>query len=120
MTSVVLFLFIGKQNKDIAVLISLAACCSVIVLALNYLEDIIAFIWDLGNIGQLNNAFLQLLLKAVGIGLVGEIASLICADAGNSALGKTIQIATVGAILWISLPLLSAILELMNQILGEV
>lgn len=120
MTSVVLFLFIGKQNKDIAVLISLAACCAVIVFALNYLDGVIAFIWDLGNIGQLNHTFLQLLLKAVGIGLVGEIASLICADAGNSALGKTIQISTVGAILWISLPLLSAILELMNQILGEV
>ena len=59
MTSVVLFLFIGKQNKDIAVLISLAACCAVIVFALNYLDGVIAFIWDLGNIGQLNHTFLQ-------------------------------------------------------------
>ncbi len=120
MTSVVLYLFLEKQNKDIAVLVSLAACCAITVLAVYYLDSVLAFIWDLKAIGRLDDSFIRVLLKAVGIGLVGEIAALLCSDAGNSALGKMIQISTVGAILWTALPLLSAILELMNQILGEV
>lgn len=120
MTSVVLYLFLEKQNKDIAVLVSLAACCAITVLTVYYLDSVLAFIWNLKAIGRLDDSFIRVLLKAVGIGLVGEIAALICTDAGNSALGKMIQISTVGAILWTALPLLSAILELMNQILGEV
>ena len=120
MTAVVLYLFIEKQNKDLAVLVSLAACCAITVLAVNYLEIVLGFIWDLTAIGNLNNSFLKVLLKSVGIGLVAEIATLVCTDAGNSALGKTIQIAAVSMILWTALPLLSELLELMNTILGEV
>ena len=70
-------------------------------------------------IGNLNSTFLSVLLKAVGIGLIAEIAALICADAGNAALGKTIHIMAVGAILWTALPLLSGLVDLIHQILGE-
>lgn len=119
MTCVVLYLFLEKQNKDIAVLVSLAACCAVTVLAMSYLDTVLDFIWDLTRIGQLNNSFLKVLLKSVGIGLIGEISTLVCNDAGNSALGKTIQIVSVCIILWTAIPLLSELMNLINQILGE-
>lgn len=119
MTTIVLYLFLEKQNKDFAVLLSLAACCAVSVLALNYLDTVLAFLGDLKAVGNLNDSFLRVLFKSVGIGLIAEIAALICADAGNAALGKTIQIAAIGVILCTALPLLSELLELMNQILGE-
>ncbi len=119
MTCVVLYLFLEKQNKDIAVLVSLAACCAVTVLAISYLDEVLDFIWDLTRIGQLNNSFLKVLLKSVGIGLIGEISTLVCNDAGNSALGKTIQIVSVCIILWTAIPLLSELMNLINQILGE-
>lgn len=119
MTGVVLYLFLEKQNKDIAALVSVAVCCSVTVLAVSYLEIIIDFIWELTALGNLNGSFLKVLLKSVGIGLIAEIAALVCIDAGNSALGKTIQIVSVCVILWTALPLLSELLDLINQILGE-
>lgn len=119
MTCVVLYLFLEKQNKDIAVLVSLAACCAVTVLAMSYLDTVLDFLWDLTRIGQLNNSFLKVLLKSVGIGLIGEISTLVCNDAGNSALGKTIQIVSVCIILWTAIPLLSELMNLINQILGE-
>lgn len=119
MVTVVLYLFLQKQNKDIAVLVSLAACCVIMAFAGFYLDAVISFISKLKVIGNLNSTFLEVLLKAVGIGLIAEIAALICADAGNSALGKTIHIMAVGAILWTALPLLSGLVDLINQILGE-
>ena len=118
MTTVVLYLFLEKQNKAIAILVSLAACCAITAFAGQYLDAVLAFIQDLKDLGNLNEAFLRVLLKSVGIGLIAEIAALICADSGNAALGKTIHILAVGAILWIALPLLSELIELMNQILG--
>lgn len=119
MVTVVLYLFLQKQNKDIAVLVTLAACCMITAFAGFYLERVMSFITELKVVGSLNSAFLDVLLKAVGIGLIAEIAALICADSGNSALGKSIQIIAVAAILWIALPLLSGLIDLINQILGE-
>lgn len=119
MITVILCLFFGKQNKDISILLAMAACCIVFCAAGYYLESVLSFVNQLKVIGNLNGSFLEILLKAVGIGLICEVSALICADAGNSALGKTIHIVAAGAILWISLPLLSSLLELMDKILSE-
>lgn len=74
----------------------------------------------LKDTAQLDSDLFQTILKAVGIGLIGELASLICADSGNAALGKTVEILTAGVILWLSIPLMTALLELVQQMVGSV
>lgn len=90
------------------------------VLALSYLQPVVDFIRQLQTTAQLDDGMLEILLKTMGIGLIGEIAGLICADTGNSALGKSLQMLSAAVILWLSLPLLTQLLELLQQILGEV
>jgi stage III sporulation protein AD len=68
---------------------------------------------------QLNTDLLAVILKTVGIGLIGELAGLICSDAGNAALAKSIQILTTAVILWLSIPLFESLLDLVQAILGE-
>lgn len=118
--TVILVLALGKQGKEAGLLLTLAVCCMVCVLALSYFQPVVDFIRQLQSIGQLDSTMLEILLKAVGIGLIGEIASLICSDAGNAALGKALQILSAAVILWLSIPLLTQLMELLQQILGEV
>lgn len=118
--AVILMLALGKQGKEIGLLLTLAVCCMVGALAVSYLQPVVEFIQRLQSIGQLDSGMLEILLKVVGIGIVGEIASLICGDSGNAALGKALQMLSAAVILWLSLPLLTQLLELVQQILGEV
>lgn len=118
--AVVICLFIGKQNRDIAILISMAACCIIILYAMRYFEEILVFVDSLKVFGNLDGTFLGILLKTVGIGMIAEITSLLCSDAGNAALGKTVQIIATCAILWTSLPLFTSLIDLLNKILGEI
>lgn len=118
--TIILGLALGKQGKEAGLLLTLAVCCMVGVLALTYLQPVIEFVRQLQATAMLDSGMLEILLKAVGIGLVGEIAGLICADTGNSALGKSLQMLSAAVILWLSLPLLTELLELVQQILGEV
>lgn len=118
--TVILVLALGRQGKEAGLLLTLAVCCMVCVLALSYLRPVVEFIHQLQSIGQLDSAMLEILLKAAGIGLIGEIASLICADAGNAALGKALQLLSAAVILWLAIPLLTQLMELLQQILGEV
>lgn len=120
LVTLILGLALHKQGKDISLLLTILACCMVVTAALTYLTPVVSFFQDLQNLGQLDSGMLKILLKAVGIGLLAEVASLICSDAGNAALGKTIQVLASAVVLWISLPLLESLMELVQKILGEV
>lgn len=118
--SIVIGLILAKQNKDISLLLTMTVCCIVVIAALSYLHPVIDFFRKLMQIGQLDSELFAILLKAVGIGLLSEITVLICADSGNAALGKVIQILATAVILWISLPLLDNLMELVQKILEAV
>ena len=62
----------------------------------------------------------SILLKAAGIGLLSELAGLLCADAGENALGKVLQILSNAAILWLSLPLFRQIIGLIGEVLAKI
>lgn len=115
--TVVLGLALSKQQKDISTMLTMAVCSMIGVCAFVYLEPVLDFLRELENLGDLQGDMLGILLKALGIGLVSEIAAMVCADAGNSSLGKTLQILGGCVILYLSLPIFRSFLDLMGQIL---
>lgn len=117
--AVVLVPAVAKTEKDISVLLTMAVCCLVAAAALSYLEPVLDLLWELKALGDLSGEMLEILMKAVGIGLVAEIAGMICADAGNGSLGKTLQILASAAILYLSIPLFQAFLTLVQEILNQ-
>lgn len=116
--TVVLGAALGKTEKDLSVVLTLAACCIILMVALEYLSDILVFLWELGSgIGD-RNPFTGILLKIAGVALVTEVSSLLSSDAGNSSLGKAMQILGNSVILFLSLPILEGFLEIIREILG--
>ena len=85
-----------------------------------YLDPILDLIARLERIGFMQQEWISVILKAIGIGLLVEIGSLICVDAGNAALGKTLQIIGTVVILWLAVPLMAQLLDLLERVLGEV
>ena len=116
----VLGLILQKQGKDISMLLILAVSVMIAVAAMNYLKPVITFMTKLANLAELNDEMLRIVLKTTGIGVVGELASMVAADAGNASLGKMIQMLTVGVVLWLAVPLLEQLLDLVTSILGQV
>ena len=60
------------------------------------------------------------MLKVVGIGLLTEFSMLICKDAGNETMGKSIQIMSVILIIRISIPVFEMLITLLDDILGTI
>ena len=115
----VIGLVLARQGKDMFLLLTLAACAMIGAVAFTYLKSVISFLQRLTEMTKLNTDLLAVILKTVGIGLVGELAGLICSDAGNAALATSIQILTTAVILWLSIPLFESLLDLVQAILGE-
>jgi stage III sporulation protein AD len=120
LVAVVFIITLSKQEKNISLLLVIAVCCMVLGAAVTFLQPVLDFIKHLQSIGQLDSEMIIILLKSVGIGLLAEITSLICADSGNASLGKSLQLLATATILWLSLPLLNELIELIDSILGAI
>lgn len=116
--AVILILSQGK-TKEMGVILSLAGCCMVAMAAAGYLGPVLHFLEKLEALGNLDSAMIGALLKITGIGMITEIASLVCSDSGNGSLGKAVQLMGTAVILWLSIPLFTALVELIQKILGE-
>lgn len=115
----ILTLVLGKQARDMSVLLSLAVCVLAGIGAMAFWEPVTEFLRELRRLGELDGGAVSVLLKCAGIGVVAELAGLICADAGEGALAKVLQIAANAAMLWVSLPLFRQILDLIGEVLAK-
>ena len=118
--TVVLCTAVDKQERDIALLVSMITCCIAAMSAISLLEPVFEFLRELDGLAQLQEGFLGILLKVSGIGLITEIAGMICSDSGNGSLGKTLYLLGSATILYLSVPIFQALLTMIQEILGQI
>ena len=116
----ILSLVVGKQAREMSLLLTLAVCVLVSLGALEFLEPVAELMAELRRLGGLDSEAVSILLKATGIGVLSELAGTLCADAGEGALGKILQILSDAVILWLSLPLFRQILTLIEEVLAGI
>ena len=116
----VLSLALSSQGKEISLVLSAVVCVMVLMLGATFLEPVMTFVGKLEQLGNLDDSMITVLLKATGIGLVSEIAGLVCSDAGCGSLGKAIRMLGTAVILWLAIPIFNGFLDLIQRILGGV
>ena len=117
--AVILILSLKNTGKDIGAILAIAVCCMTSLVAMHYLQPVISFLQTLRTLGNLDSSMVRILLKATGIGIIAEITNLICKDSGNESMGKSMQLLGTAVIFYLSLPLFTAFIDLLQKILGE-
>ena len=117
--AVILVLALKSYCKEISTILAITVCCLTGLTALRYLQPVLEFLKKLEDLGGLDDVMIEILLKATGIGILSEIANLVCKDAGNESMGKSMQLLGTAVILYLSLPLFQTLIELLQTILGE-
>lgn len=120
LTAVILWLCVSKENKGISVLLSLAVCLMVITAGLSFFKPVMEFIYILRDLGKINEKLLEVILKVIGIGLLTELSVVICKDAGNESMAKSLQILSTIIVVRISIPVFEMLLSLLEEILGTI
>ena len=116
----ILGLVLSKERKDYALLLSLAVCCMIMATAASLFDPILQLLDRIKEIGTLDYTLFHLLLRVTGIGLLSQIAGMICADAENQTLTKALEIITTVVILWLMIPLVEEVLTIVESILGDI
>ena len=119
LAGVVLLRLLDRQGSAAGIPFALLLCVLILMASVSYLQPVLELLRSLQKEANLNGELLTIILKAVGIGLIGEVAALICADGGNAALARGVEIATAAVLMWLSLPMIKQLLELIQQITGN-
>lgn len=112
-----LALVLKKGSPETALLLTLAAAVVVLLFLAGAMEELVAFLEELGERSGVSADLFVPLYKTVGIALVVKVGGNLCRDAGESALASVVETAGAVCALLVSLPLLRAVLSLLMELL---
>lgn len=115
--TVILAQMLRAGGKVPPALLTMCVSAMVLIAAMQFLQPLAQFLAELEAMGKLGGDMLKILMKAVGITLITRVVELICSDSGHSALGSAIQIFSTFMILYLSIPLFRAFLDIVRKIL---
>ena len=111
-------IIILKQYKpEFVIYISLLAGTIILFLSLDKINGIVNLLSNLSTKANISNQFLTILLKITGIAFLTEFAVSICKDSGEAAIASKIDLGGKVIIIGMSIPIISALLELIIKIL---
>ncbi len=105
------FLVLRKGQPEFAQLIPVLAVILLFIALLPKLEEVFSLIQILGENSGVSSDGISVVLRGVGICLVTRVASGICIDCGQRALGDTVDYCGQIALVLLALPLITQLAE---------
>ncbi len=115
---VMLALQFKVTRPEISIYLGFAICVIIFSFSLDGLFQILNQMEVLQQYMSTGNAYFKLLFKAVGITYICEFCASICKDAGYSAIAGQIEVFGKLSVLFMGMPVLTAIIENISAIAG--
>ncbi len=106
-----------KEKQEYSMFLSMAVCICIFIYIIGKVETVINFAKKMQTFVAVDQTYITLILKMVGITYVAELAMNICKDAGYAAVGNQIELFAKLSILVLSIPVLTVFLETVGSFL---
>ncbi|MBR5012959.1 MAG: stage III sporulation protein AD [Clostridia bacterium] len=110
-------LIVKQVKPDFASLVTLAGGVVILLLLIGYISSILDVFKGLIDKANLSPTLFSSILKIIGIGYLTEFTANLCSDTGNSSLASKVGLAGKIIILFLSLPIITNLLEVIMGIL---
>lgn len=115
--ALILSSLVAARDKAFSSVLTMGVCTMVLIFALQFLSPVMVFLRQLEELALLQSDMMKILLKVCGIGILTEITALLCTDSGNASLAQSLRTLSTAVILWMSIPIFQALLDLIREIL---
>ena len=115
--ALIMIVILKQYKPEFVIYVSLIAGAIILFMVLDKITGIVTLLSNLANKASMNSEFLLILLKITGIAFLTEFAVSICKDSGETAIANKIDIGGKVVIIAISIPIMSALLELVIKLL---
>ena len=117
LTGVIIAGILKEYKPEFKIYVSIVVGIVIFFLAVDKLSEFINLIHILSGKLNISSSFINILLKVTGISILTEFAVSICKDSGESAIASKIDLGGKVIIIGMSIPIISALLELIIKIL---
>lgn len=115
---IVLAILVKEAKPEYSFYLTFAAGIAILFFSAGRLSDLLWSIREIQQYLPIENTYMDLLLKMVGITYVGQFSASICRDAGYASVAGQIELFARLSVLAISMPILTALLETIHEFLG--
>lgn len=115
--SMLLALYVRQYRPELSPLLTLAAGIFILLPAMSVLEIVIDKVVYIANECRIDSGYISIILKVIAIAYICQFSSDMCKDAGQSALAGKIEFAARILILFQSLPIATALIDMAVSIL---
>lgn len=116
-SAVVICKAIEKNSSEIKIIMVLAAASIIFIKVIGYAAGISSAIAEIFGQADMDQTYLKILFKGLGICYLTEFTVDYCRDCGENVIASQAELAGKLAMLIISLPLFSALLEIVKTLL---
>lgn len=117
LTALIVIIILKQYKPEFAVYVSIIAGVIILLMLMDKLRGVISLLKNLTNKTGVGSSFLKILLKITGIAILTEFATSICKDSGETAIASKVDLGGKIIIISISIPIITALLELIITIL---
>lgn len=117
LTATIIIIILKQYKPEFVIYASLIAGAIILFMVMDKLAAVVNIIESLANKTGTGSTFLGILLKITGIAILTEFAVSICKDSGETAIANKIDLGGKIIIISISIPIITALLELIINIL---
>lgn len=118
LTAAVLCQLIRNDSPALSGALRVCACAGILCMAVALLRPVLTVIQTLRELTGLTQATTAPLYKAIGIGVLTQVCGAVCEDAEEKTLAKAVEIGGTITSLSVSVPLISALLAVLQEALG--
>ena len=116
-SAVLLALLLKNYRAEYSAYISIAVCICRFMFVSSKLEMLIGYVKKMQDMVHLDNSYLSMILKMIGVTYVAEFASNICKDCGHQTIAGQIDLFAKLSILVLGMPVLLAFMETIGELL---
>lgn len=109
---------IRNVNKEVSLYVVLAAALMMMIMILSRLSDVFVFIEDIYENVTYGREFFPVIIKVLIVAYITDFTAQLCKDAGENSLGSKVELAGKITIFYLAMPIFTAILELVKQLLS--
>lgn len=112
-----LVLLLKEQKPVFAFLLATFAGVIIFIALIGKITDVIQVLKNLANQANVNQLFLETILKIIGIAYIAEFGAQVARDAGQGSIAAKIELAGKVLIMVMAIPIITIIIETIVQIL---
>lgn len=117
LVSIFVVSILKRTQKEIGLAVAVIVGILIILILIDKLVYVIEKIVEMSNRVSFANGYVKTLLKMTGIALISEYTASVCKDSGESAIAEKVEFGAKVIILFLSLPLIMSLFDLITKFL---